>query len=98
MIQDNVAYRHEKRTRVGMTGWENDPLRIVQETKIWQRFMQKPKSIQENETLKILWHFEIQTDHSILARRPDFVLIDKKEKTYHLVDFTVPVDNREKNK
>ena len=42
--------------------------------------MYKPESILENETHKILRGFEIQMDHSILARRPDLVLINKKEK------------------
>ena len=32
--------------------------------------MHKSESVQENETHKILWSFEIQTDHFILARRP----------------------------
>ena len=32
--------------------------------------MHKPKSVLENETHKILWNFEIQTDHLISARRP----------------------------
>ena len=32
----------------------------------------------ENETHKILWDFEIQTDHLILDKRLDLVLITKK--------------------
>ena len=35
------------------------------------------ESIPENETLKILWDFEIQTDHLISVRRPDFVIVKK---------------------
>ena len=31
----------------------------------------------ENEMHKILWDFEIQTDHPIPVRRPDVVLIKK---------------------
>ena len=33
----------------------------------WYRH--KPESVLENETHKILWHFEMQTDHLIPARR-----------------------------
>ena len=51
-------------------------------------YMHKPESVLENEIHKILWDFKIQTDHSILARGPDLVLINKK-RTYHLMDFTV---------
>ena len=36
-------------------------------------------SILENEMHKILWDFEMQTDHQILARRPDLVRINKKK-------------------
>ena len=33
-----------------------------------------------------------------MARRPDLVLINKKKRTCHLVDFAVPVDHRVKVK
>ena len=41
--------------------------------------MHKPEYIQENETQKILWDFEIQTVHLIPARKPDLIVINKKE-------------------
>ena len=46
---------------------------------ITQWYIHKPESVLENETHKILSDFEIQTDHSILARRLDLVLIKKKK-------------------
>ena len=49
--------------------------------------MHKPESILENETYKILWDFEIQTDHLILARKLDHVFINKKKTTCYLMDF-----------
>ena len=60
--------------------------------------MHKPESVLENETHTILWDFEIKTDHLIPARRPDLVLINKKERTCQLVDFAVPEDYRVKQK
>ena len=42
--------------------------------------MHKLKSVQETDTHKILSNIEIQTDHIISARRPDFVLIYKKRR------------------
>ena len=42
--------------------------------------MPKPESIQENETHKIPWDFEIQTNHLISARRPNVVVVNKKNK------------------
>ena len=43
-------------------------------------YMHNPESILENETHKLLWNFEIQTDHLILARWPDLIIINKKKK------------------
>ena len=39
---------------------------------------QKNENVVENETNKILWDLEIQTDHPIPAWRPDHMLINKK--------------------
>ena len=47
---------------------------------------------------KLLWDFEIQTDHLTSARRPDLLIIDKKERTCRIVNFTVPADHRVKLK
>ena len=38
--------------------------------------MHNPESVLENETHKLLWDFEIQTDHQISARQPDLVKIN----------------------
>ena len=56
--------------------------------------MQKPESVSENETHKIPWDFEIQMDHVILAKRRDRVFFYKKKRTWHPVDFTVPIDQK----
>ena len=42
--------------------------------------MHNPESVLENETHKILWDSEIQTDHIISARRLDLVIVKKKKK------------------
>ena len=42
--------------------------------------MHTPESVQENETYEILWDFEIQTDHPILARRLGQVLINEEKE------------------
>ena len=40
-----------------------------------------------------MWDFSIQTDHVIEARRPDLVVVDKKERS-EIIDFAVPGDSR----
>ena len=56
------------------------------------------KAVLENETQKIHWNFEIQTNHLISARRPDLVIVDKKKSTCRILHFAVPPDYREKLK
>ena len=50
------------------------------------------------DTHKLLWDFNIQTDHLISARRPDLIIINKRKITCKIVDFAVPVDHRIKLK
>ena len=58
--------------------------------------MHKQESVLENETHKILWYFEIHTDHLISTRKSDLAIIDKKN--CRTEDFTFPADLREKIK
>ena len=60
--------------------------------------MHNPTSVLENDTHKLLWDFDIQTNHLISTRRPDLIVIDKKKRTRKIVDFAVPADYRIKLK
>ena len=60
--------------------------------------MHNPAPVLENNRHKLLWDFDIHTDHLISARRPDLIRINKKERTCKIVDFAVPVDHRIKLK
>ena len=42
--------------------------------------MHNPAAVLENGTHKLLWDFDIQTDHLISARRPDLIVINNKKK------------------
>ena len=50
----------------------------------------------EDDTHKLLWDFDIHTDHVISVRRPDLIIINKKKKKKicKIVDFAVPADHR----
>ena len=52
-----------------------------------------PKSVEENDEVKLLWDFTVQTDHEIYHRRPDFVIHKKKAKETIIVDIAVPGDS-----
>ena len=64
--------------------------------------MHNPAPVLENDSHKLLWDFNIQTDHLIPARRPDLIIINKKKKKKKkkkkiickIVDFAVPADHR----
>ena len=43
-------------------------------------YMHNPEPVLKNDTQKLLWDFDIQTDHLISARRPDLIIINKKKK------------------
>ena len=60
--------------------------------------MHNPAPVLENDTHKLLWDFDIQTDHLILARRADLIIINDKKRICKTVDFAVPADNRIKLK
>ena len=58
---------------------KNVPLEILQDNDdCWH--INKPESVQENETYELLRNFEIKKDHCILVRNLDLVLINEKKK------------------
>ena len=56
-------------------------------------YMHNPAPVLENATHKLLWDFNIQTDHLIPAWRPDLIIINKKKRTCKIVDFAIPADH-----
>ena len=60
--------------------------------------MQNSAPVQENDTHKLLWDFDIHTDHLISASRPDLIIINKKREFAKIVEFAVPGDHKIKLK
>ena len=42
--------------------------------------MYNPASVLENDKLKLLWDFDIKTDHQISPRKSELIIIDKKKE------------------
>ena len=61
-------------------------------------YMHNLVSVLENDTHKLLWDFDIQTDYLVSARRPDLIIINKKKRDCKIVDFAVLADHRLKLK
>ena len=57
-----------------------------------------PAGAVENEEIKVLWDINIQCDDLIEARRPDLIVIDKKEQKGIIIDIAVPADVRVEEK
>ena len=60
--------------------------------------MHNPEVVLENNTHKLLWDFDIHTDHLISARGPNLIIINKKKRTFKIVNFAVPADHKIKLK
>ena len=45
-------------------------------------YMHNPAPVLENDSDKLPWDFNIQTDHLIPARRPDLIIINKKKRAF----------------
>ena len=53
-----------------------------------------PEGTVENEEVKVLWNIDDQCDNVMEARRPDIILIDKKERKGIIIDIAVPANVR----
>ena len=51
-----------------------------------------PEGVVENDDVKLLWDVNIQCDNMIKARKPDLILVDKKERKATIIDIAVPAD------
>ena len=48
----------------------------------------------ENEEVKVLWDISVQCDNMIEAKRPDIILIEKKEQKGIIINIAVPANVR----
>lgn len=53
-------------------------------------FTYKPDSVFENDTYKVYWDREIQTDNTITHNRPDVLIMNNNAKKITLIDIAVP--------
>ena len=80
LVQKENKIRHDE---VGkLIHWELCKKFKFDHTNKW--FLHNPASVLENETYKLLWNFDIQTNHQISARRPDLIIINNNKKDENL--------------
>ena len=71
-----------------VTHWEMCRKFHFDHTNKW--YMCNPAPVLENDTHKLLWDFNIQTDQQIPARRPDLIIINKKKENLKNCRFCYP--------
>ncbi|XP_067951365.1 uncharacterized protein [Watersipora subatra] len=54
----------------------------------------RAEAVLENEKVKLLWDFNVQTDKVIEARRPDLILINKETKQCQVIEIAISGDTR----
>ena len=55
-------------------------------------YEQRPEKVLESCEVKILWDFSVHTDHEIVARKPDIIVIDMTSRECHFIEITCPLD------
>ena len=53
----------------------------------------KLEGVMESDGAKLLWDFNIQTDKEIQARRPDLVVVNRRDNQCLIIDIAVPNDS-----
>ena len=76
LVQKEYKTRHDWVGKV--IHWEMCKKFEFDHTNKW--YMHNPTPVLENNTHKLLWDFDIYTDHLISARRPDLIITNKKER------------------
>ena len=51
-----------------------------------------PQSVSENSRVKLLWDFNVYTDHVLSARCPDIVVMNKEEASAQIIDVAISAD------
>jgi len=57
-----------------------------------------PEKVVQNDRVKLLWDFHIQTDIRLKHNQPDIVLVDRQDKTCLIIDIAVPRDENIREK
>lgn len=90
LAQTDYKARHDK--VAGAVHWSIMKAHGLPHTKSW--YEHRAEKVVENEEVKVLWDFNVYVDKYIEARRPDIIIVKKKEKECVIIDIAVPGDVR----
>ena len=57
-------------------------------------YKHQPSPVEENGRVKILWDFQVQTDHCLQHNKPDIIVVDKTKNEANIIDIAIPNDYR----
>ena len=77
---------HRLNKKQGMTKY------LPRFTGVCARSRYRAEKVLENDDVKLLWDFHVQSDHVIEHCRPDLLLVKKKSKEAIIIDLAVPGD------
>ena len=92
IAQTDYKERHDKVAR--MLHWNLCKNYNIQATDQWWKH--QPEKVIENEEVKILWDFQLQTDRKIAHNIPDITVIERDQ--IWLIDVAIPGDARIEDK
>ena len=52
----------------------------------------KPDKVLEDESFKLLWDFQVNTDRTVIASKPGIILQDKMTNKMCIIDIAIPAD------
>ena len=90
LAQKKYKRRHDN--VVKKIHWDLCKKKGLEHTEKW--YEHGPEGAVENEEVKVLWNIDVQCDNVMEARRPDIILIDRKEQKGIIIDISVPADVR----
>ena len=94
MAQKEYKRRHDNVAK--KVHWDICKKNGLEHSEKW--YEHAPEGAVENEEIKVLCDINIQCDNLIEARRPDLIVIDKKEQKGIIIDIAVPADVRVEGK
>ena len=90
LAQKEYKRRHDNVAR--KVHWDFCKKNGSEHTEKWYEHI--PEGVVENEEVKVWWDINVQCDNVIEARRPDIIVINKKERKGIITDIAVPADVR----
>ena len=87
--------------------WRHDRVGVIIHWVICKRYrfsnaakwyQHTPEKLLENDNVKILWFFSVQTSHKLEHNKPDNLIIDKQRGECHIIDVACSFDTQVKEK